>query len=218
MTIQFSQNPGIYERDQQRRYNNPLFSNTNEITASTVEDARLRDQQAHEAFMSSFQKLVQKIVALDNQAESQIILDLKTQLDKSFETSATLPGDLSDIRQAIQSLMQPIMQAVQIGAGDDQTALEKLEDEDNARSHHFTMLEIPLAADILNANSPITADQLPAALLSEETSNLELVLTLFSPEQQVELKKDCIELVNKIEEENMPPEFCSRQLELILFN
>lgn len=218
MTIQFSQHPGIYERDQQRRYNNPLFTNTSEITSTTVEDARLRDKHAHEAFMVEFQALVQQIIALDNEAESQTVLDLKTRLDKSFETSSTLPGDLSEIRSAIQKLMQPIMRAVQVGAGDDQTALAKLEDEDNARSLHFTMLEIPLIAHILSSESPIKARDLPAALLSEDPENLTMVLSLFTPEQQIELKKDCIELVNQMKEENMQTEFCSRQLELISFN
>lgn len=110
------------------------------------------------------------------------------------------------------------MRAVQVGAGDDQTALAKLEDEDNARSLHFTMLEIPLIAHILSSESPITARDLPAALLSEDPENLTMVLSLFTPEQQIELKKDCIELVNQMKEENMQTEFCSRQLELISFN
>ncbi len=215
MSISFSEKPGTHERHQKRKYNNPLFADADQITADSVEAARQRDELAHQQFMEDFQQLVQDIVSLDSQAESQDILNLKSRLDQAFEASASLPGDLTPIRSAIQKLMAPMMQAIQASAGDDPVAQATLEDEDNARALHYTLLENPLIADLLSKDSPITPEELAATLLSEDPAIIAQAMNLFSPKQQTTLLEEATALLNQLEEKGRSTAFTMEQIAAI---
>lgn len=215
MTIEFTVKPGAYERHQKRKHCNPLFPDGDCVTAQTVKAAQDRDKAAYEAFMADFRQLIQDIVSLDSKADSQDILDLKSRLDQTFEASAPLPGDLTPIREAIQKLMTPIMQAVQAGARDDATALTTLSEEDTARALHYTLLENPLIADLLSNDSPIGADELAATLLSEDAKLVDQAMQLFTPEQRAALLADATALLEKLEGFGRSTAFAAEQLDII---
>ena len=215
MTIEYTVKPGAYERHQKRKHCNPLFPDGDSITAETVKAAQDRDSTAYDNFMTNFRQMVQDIVSLDSKAESQDILDLKSRLDQAFEACAPLPGDLTPIREAIQKLMTPMMQAVQAGAGNDATALSKLSEEDTARALHYTLLENPLIADLLSEDSPIGADELAATLLSEDASLVHQAMQLFTPEQRAVLLTDATALLQNLEKFGRSTAFAAEQMDVI---
>ncbi len=215
MSIQFSAKPGARERQQQRKHNNPLFDDFDSVTAESVEAARQADEQAYHDFIASFEKLVEDILALKPQAETQDVLDLKSRLDEAFEASAVLPGDLDPIHDAIQRLMAPMMQAIYKNAENDPAALGTLEEEDNARAMHYALLENPLVADLLSETSPIAPEELAATLLSAHVALLEQAMELFSPEQAAVILDDASNLLNRLEQSGRSTAFALPQLKII---
>ena len=180
----FSREPGAHERHLRRLHDNPLFpAERRQVSERDVLAARRRDQQLLETFLERFHRIVQRAVELDANVQSDVILELKEELDRCYEEAATLAGDQSRIKEAIVRLVDTIMQAVRKGAEHDVEALRKLDDEDQARALHFELLEEPLVADLLNPESVIAEGDLLPTLLGADAPILDKVLTLFSPEQ-----------------------------------
>ncbi|HEY9050907.1 MAG TPA: hypothetical protein VIQ03_05140 [Gammaproteobacteria bacterium] len=202
MSSLFSERPGVRERHLKRKYNNPLFGDTK----ISIDDIRLAQQQDAEevaAFMTHFHELVKKAVALDSNAEADVILKLKEQLDKTYEQCSGLAGDQAEIKQMLKRLISAIMQAMWKGIGQDFQAQSKLEMEEKAREMHFKMLECQLVADLIRPDTLIDEDDLVPTLLSESAESVQSAMKLFVPEQQVVLCKIGHDLLATMDEQDI---------------
>ena len=183
MSLEFNDQPGPRERHLRRKANNPLFPDSaRNISQDDVLQARQQDEMELIAFMNNFQSLVQEAINLKPETDSEIILDLKERLDKSYAQCCSLPGDQSQIKQAVEKLIDAIMSAVRLGAQNDPSALAKLDDEVIARKNHFALHDHKLVADLMLEESPIASDELVPSLLSEEHDGLVATLNLFEEE------------------------------------
>ena len=184
MTINFSPAPGPHERHLKRRLLTPLFPKPEkEITQQDIEAAQQKDEQDLISFMTHFQSVVQKTTQLGSNSESDIVLEIKEQLDECYATSCAMPGDHSNLKIAIKKLIEAIMAAIRKGAAGDTTALKKLDEEDIARKMHNELHEKKLIADLMLENSPISENELTPTLLNEEAEDLDAALQLFTAEQ-----------------------------------
>ena len=199
MTSMFDENPGARERQLKRKYNNPLFGEQ-PISLLEVRQAQQQDVEEVEAFLTHFRELVQQSVELDPNAEADVILKIKEQLDKSYEQCAGLAGDQSEIKEMLKRLVKAIMQAMWKGIGQDVQAHSKLEMEEKAREQHFQLLEYPLVADLLRPDSSIGEDDLVPTLLSESSDSVQIAMQLFVPEQQVLLCNRARDLIKGLDE------------------
>ncbi len=183
MPIQFSQQPGPRERHLQRKYRNPLFVDGNSIDAEQVNRVREQDETELNHFLRYFRDLVQEAVELQPSSDSDVILDIKERLDQCYVQCCALPGDHSEIKQAVNKLVQVIMVAVRQGAANDPVALNKLDEEEQARQLHNRLADEVFVADIILPDSPIEQHELVPALLSESEQAVQTALQLFDAEQ-----------------------------------
>lgn len=183
MSLQFNEQPGPRERHLKRRANNPLFPEAaRQVSQEDILQARQLDEMELITFMNDFQHLVQEAINLKPETDSDTILALKERLDKSYAQCCTLPGDQSQIKQAVEKLIDAIMGAVRIGAQHDSVAIGKLNDEAIARENHFALHKHKLVADLMLDESPIAQDELVPSLLSEDEKGLQATLNLFEEE------------------------------------
>ena len=196
MTLTFSPFPGKRERHLQRQYQNVLFpASRRDFTQQRVDGASYMDEQEAELFVSEFHNLVEKISQLQPNEGSENILLLKESLEKSYEQCCGLCGDQNDIKTAIVSLVQIIMQAVRQGAEGDPQAIKNLQEEELARSSHFQLLAHPLVVDLLDPETMIREDELAATLLTESSAALQAAVQLFDQEQLLSLFQDGMSLL-----------------------
>lgn len=182
-SVKFSPQPGAYERHLQRKYHNPLFPpSQQEFLPAEIDQARQRDQQDLQAFMEAFQETMTQAGALNGSVDSEVVLDLKEKLERLYVTSSGLAGDLSQFQDALLKLIRVCMQTIRTGASDDVIALRKLDEEDQARTVYFAMLESPLIAELMRGDDIIQRDELVPTVLSLDTPQLAAVLALFEPE------------------------------------
>lgn len=202
MTMNFSPSPGPHERHLKRRLLNPLFPKPeNELTQDDVDNAQRKDEEDMLTFMTHFQSVVQRTTELGNNSESDIVLELKEQLDECYATSCAMPGDHSNLKIAIKKLITAIMAAIRKGAAGDSVALKKLDDEEIARVMHNELHERKLIADLMLQNSPILENELSPTLLNEEADDLDAALQLFSTEQIKLITKDAQTLLEKLRQD-----------------
>ena len=197
---QFLASPGCFERHIQRRYNNPLFA---EYARALAEDdlyqARKQDEQDAQRFHQSFQSLLSEMVELPDKEDTEVILKQKGRIDELYTQCASLGGDHSREKEALNKLNEVLMTAIRSAAGNDPQAIEELSREQAAREIHLNLLEFPLVADLLRTDCPVAEDELVATLLSEEATTLGMIMTLFDQEQRQELQQLATELLDELE-------------------
>lgn len=197
--MNFSPKPGPHERHFKRRLLNPLFPKpTHEVTQEDLDEVQKKDEENLLTFMAHFQSVVQKSTQLGNNSESDVVLEIKEQLDECYATSCAMPGDHENLKVAIKKLISAIMSAIRKGASDDAIALKKLDDEDIAREMHNELHERKLIADLLLENSPILENELTPTLLNEDADDLDAALQLFSAEQLNFIIKDAQSLLENL--------------------
>jgi len=199
MTMNFSPAPGPHERHLKRRLLNPLFPKPeHELTQQDIEAAQKKDEENLLSFMTHFQSVVQKATELGGNSESDVVLNIKEQLDECYATSCAMPGDHTVLKTAINKLITAIMAAIRKGAENDPAALKKLDEEDIARKMHNELHQRNLIADLMLENSPILENELTPTLLNEEADDLDAALQLFSSEQLDLVCKDAKSLLEKL--------------------
>ena len=97
-------------------------------------------------------------------------------------------------------LIRICMQTIRKGAADDVIALRKLDEEEQARTVYFAMLETPLVAELMRGDEIIQAEELVPTVLSLETRHLTTVLQLFEPEYLQQLVSLSREFVQSLSE------------------
>lgn len=187
MRVPFSERPGRHERHFRRRMH-PLFPRP----VARVDDEELLEVQRldHEellAFIQSLRSLVRKAVELKPNEETQVILDLKAELEKHYELSCGLADEQGGNRQAIASLVEVIMNTIRRSAAGDPLAEQELAEEAEARRRHFELLQAPLVADLLHPETLVEPDELLPVLLTDPQEQVEMALELFDDAQLAEI-------------------------------
>ena len=188
--VPFSERPGRHERHFRRRMN-PLFPRP--VSGYTDEDILRVQRLDHEellAFVVSLRGLVRRAVQLKPNEETQVILDLKGELEKHYETACALADEQGGNKQAIVQLIEVIMNSIRRNASADPLAERELAQEAEARRQHFAMLETPLVADLLHPQTLIEADELVPVFLTDPEEQVLVALKLFDLPQLQQLVRE----------------------------
>ena len=197
----FSKNPGCWEQQLQRRWNNPLFpENSRTVVQHQVVEARERDREEQKQFRQQFQGLVSKISELPERAKTEQLLELIPELDKCYTDCMVLGISLPQEKQALSRLIILFEQTLLRQSGDDNAFLNQLKQEQEVRKIHREALENPIIAAMMRDQSPISSDELPATLLSDAPAMVRKVLDFLDGEQLRSLHQHAVEIINQTEE------------------
>jgi hypothetical protein len=216
MMLKFSVKPGFWERHMQRKAENPrLFSLAAAPQQADVEAARQRDQLERMRFQAAFKQLLQDMVALQGAADTEVVLQLKERIDRLYIHSQ---GDasLTSEAEALLKLHTVVMTAVIRASAGDPLAREEIEQEQVAHAMHLRLLEHPLTAHLLRADSPIDADELVPTLLSESPATLRVVLSMFDAAQLYALCGDARRLLDTLQPPGVEVSRAEERLALML--
>ncbi|MEJ2213218.1 MAG: hypothetical protein P8Y20_03920 [Gammaproteobacteria bacterium] len=210
MQIPFSEYPGRHERHFRRKIKNPLFPRPIDSYSDDdlLEVQRLDHEEIIE-FITRLRTYVEQAVNLKPTEESDKVLDLKAELEKLYETACRIGDQQDNNKAAIRDLLKIIMQTIRQHAGGDSKAESEIEQEGLAREQHFAMLDHYLVADLIDPESLIMEDELPAVMLSEDTEQVGLALTLLSEEQRFLLAADAESLAKNLDQK-FPQEYQER--------
>ncbi len=162
-------------------------------------EAQRLDHEELLAFVTELREVVQRAVDFKPTEESEVVLGLKQDLERLYETSAGLADEQETNRQAIRQLLAVVMRSVAANADGDDLAEQELDMEAQARQLHFDLLRTPLVADLLHPQSTVAADQLVATLLSESTEAVSAAVNLFDQEQRRQLAGEAQALLDAVD-------------------
>ncbi len=183
--LYFSAKPGCWERYLQRKYQNPaLFPDADDLTQHEVAQAQDKDAEERNSFALEFNQLLETVVHLQQQEDSEVILELKDRIDRLYEQCSGLGGDYRAEKAGLKKLNDLIMKAIITTAKLDEQAMAELAKETQARETHFHLLEHPLIAHLLRPDTPIAQEEIVPTLLSEEESALRAALSIFDEEHR----------------------------------
>ncbi|KAA6182915.1 hypothetical protein F2Q65_17035 [Thiohalocapsa marina] len=214
--LPFTHRPGRRERHLRRRHGNPLFAQLAESAESVEPEALLAAQKAdHEemqAFRDALHQLLQRAVDLPPDAGSDQVLTLKADLERHFEQACGLPEDQGPALQAIERLIEVIMQTVRRHAGADPLAQQELDEEAAARAIHFRLLRQPLIADLLHPESPIRPEELAPALLSATPAEVQAACEIFDADQLASVLEQGAALCQQLRGSGLLPDTAEQAL------
>ena len=202
--LRFSAKPGMWERQLQRKHENPrLFPAGPAIAQATVDAARQRDARERQAFHANFKQLCAEMAVLQGAIESEKILQLKERIDKLYlecmaqatardggstgNAGAISSVDMAAEKNALRKLHDVVVATLVQAAANDPLARDEIAQEQAAHQLHQELLEYPLVGQLLRADSPVAAGELVATLLSETGTSFPGVLSLFDARQLQEL-------------------------------
>jgi len=213
MNLIFSQLPGRKERHLKRKFNNPLFPESERtISPQELLEAQRLDHEELIEFITGFRTLVQRTINLKPNEESEVIFEIKQHLDMAYEQVSGLADDQSETKDAITKLTQVIMNTIRSNAIGDALAMDELKQEQEARRTHYSLLQYPIVADLLHPESPILENDLAPSLLSEGSEGLQAAMELFDSAQLQIICEDGSELLKCIGIERTIPEQAKKRL------
>lgn len=199
MHLNFSTQAGPRERQLQRRHNNPLFVSAAPVSQQQILSAREQDQKAAQDFMLQFRELVQRVVALDQNAESDTILLIKAQLEQQYAICTGMHGDSSAVQEAAKKLIHIIGTSLRKASQTDPHALEKLLKDEEHTALHLQLCGHAIVSDILNPDEVVAENELVPNLLSESEEALQSALALFPPERIAVMVSEAKDLLGQVE-------------------
>jgi len=170
----------MYERHLLRMDGNPLFSRPPvEFSGNDYIRARQQDNEELHSFHEEMRAVIQQAIELEDNVESEVILQLRATLDQLYARCSSFGGGCVEHKQNIRKLIDLVMKAVWQAAGNDPHAREELEKEEMARQQHFRLLEYPLIADLIRPDTPVEHKDLIPTLLCADRDELEATFWLF---------------------------------------
>ena len=208
MSFRPSELPGGFERHCLRQIQCAhLFGNASADPSGLLAQAISSDTAYAELFSEQFEAVLERAVVLKPSEETEVVLAVKAELDRLYTVSASLHGEKAKIQEGLKQLISLTMQTIKSAAGDDPLAAKELEEEQEARTLHFKMLESSMVADLLNSH-PDTGVFIPESaliptLLSAEKSELADVIQLFDLEQALAITEGGEKLLGVSKEESV---------------
>lgn len=189
---------GMYERHLRRKDRNPLFGvPAPQFPPEAYAEARRLDNEEMRRFQTDMARVIQQAINLDANVESEVVLELRANLDQLYARCSGLGGNCGEHKQALRRLIDVVMNAVWQAAADDPMARMELEQEELARQQHFCLMEYPLISDLMRPDTPISQEELLPTLLQAEEDELEAVLWMFELEQLQAIRKDAEALLGQ---------------------
>jgi hypothetical protein len=214
--LPFTHRPGRRERHLRRRHGNPLFAWPPEAVApERLLEAQRQDHGEMEAFRESFRALVQRAADLPPDAGSELVLALKTDLERHYEQACGLAEDQTEPKAALARLVELIMRTLLRHVGDDPTARQELADEAAARAIHFRLLQQPLVADLLHPETPILPQELTPSLLSATDAELDAACELFDAPQLAVILDEAQALRHRLDQSGVEVDGLAARLEYL---
>jgi hypothetical protein len=190
----------------QRRYRNPLFpENRRHVLPAEVDAARARDRAEAQAFRDDFQALLHEAAHLPANVDQERLLALKDRIDRLTLLGMSLGIDIAAEQAGLRRLQEVVIASLRAATAGDILAQAELDKEQAAHALHTALLEHPVVAQLLRAESPIADDELLPTLLSESEAALRAVLQLFDAAQTTDLLTQANALVDALGPDVEPP-------------
>lgn len=186
VALEFSEWPGAWERHVIRRSRFPLFFlDSQPPTPKDLAQAQLLDKTELTQLESELAQLVSRCSSITENAEIEIIREIKNDLDRCYDTACGIGADLREQKEALTLLNEVITTAIRrtLRDGDEHARLLLIKQE-SVRMRHLTRLNYPIVCDLLRSVSPIPVADFAAAMLCETDEAFTVALEVLNQDKK----------------------------------
>ena len=192
--LEWSENPGCFERHLQRKHNNPLFPEPDrEVNQKQIVEARERDQEDAANLQTECLELVSDVEKLPELATAGDVGPIRERIDDLLDRAAGIGGDADVISDLLITLRKSLVDSMREGMKDNEEALKALED---AEDYHHSRVEIvhnPYVAQV----GRIPTEDLISAMLSESPETIRIAMSLISDDEKPSVVKEACDLLER---------------------
>ncbi len=203
--LAWSDNPGCYERQLQRRHENPLFSPDRRIvTQDEVEAAAVRDFLEADAFRAELKATLESISKGPVGTKVSDVTTILRRLDHLERRAAQIGGDLALQEEALANLDDRIMTELQQATSEENPFSDALRSLKEMRTTGTgRTLRNRFWAQMSREDSPImaTAEDILPSLLTEDPETIRLVMGAYNLEsvKAQEIRQAALQIISEVE-------------------
>ncbi len=203
VAMEFSDWPGAWERHIIRRHRFPLFFIDNPPpTATELAQAILLDKTELTQLETELAHLVSRCTEITESADLQVIQEIKSDLDRCYDTACGMGADLSEQKEALTLLNEVITTSIRRALrDDDERARLLLIKQESVRMRHLTRLTYPIVCDLLRAVHPIPPAEVAAALLCETDEAFSVALEILDQTKKRYLAEGIEKIATNLQEQ-----------------
>lgn len=194
--LEWSANPGFYERQLQRRHNNVLFPFAKRrVSQKDVFIARLLDADEAKAFREQWMGCLEKITGMPDKSSVAEMTDLLQELSGLLEKGASIGGDIAEYLKGIREAYKLVVASLYEAFENNQEATDALR---TAEAVHWSSNEKLLNPFIAQVKRMQPDDLIPA-LLSEDATTIRLAVEVLgnTPEALEATRTGVIQLMDE---------------------
>ena len=201
--LKWSTNPGCFERHLQRKYNNPLFPESERsVNQYKINQARERDSIDASKLLQSVNDILHDFAAIVNPCTGDVIDQFRGRIDNLLKRAAEIGGELSSEPITILTTIRTsLMESWRAGIEGNNQASESLRRAEVFNQARSLVVHIPFIAQMGRKDRPIKSEHMVPALLCESPETIRTVMSVMDGETRALVRQAAEEVAARVQEE-----------------
>ena len=193
--LEWSENPGCFERHLKRKHENPLFPEPDrEVTQEQIDEARERDQQDAADLKEEVIVLISDLEKLPELATTGDLSSVRERLDDLLDKAVGIGGEADATKDSLNTLRRALIDSMREGLKDNDEALKAIEKAEAFHQERVKTIHTPFAAQLLR----IKEEDLIPALLSESPETTRLVMQMMKGKNKKRIINAACDLLESV--------------------
>jgi hypothetical protein len=207
--IQWSQNPGCFERCLQIRHNNPLFpAARRQIEQRELLAARERDREERKVLQAEMTRQIEELSSFPQPMAFKQLNGYRMRIEALIQRASEIGSSVEDHRAALWQFWESIVKDTEasvalweVGAD---AALERAREMHRiSKERHIRYGNFALA-QLVRKDSPVPQEELPAFILSHDPDTIRQVMSDYDPEPKAAIGGFYESLLRTAQAEGLP--------------
>ena len=194
--LDWSNNPGAFEQQLKRRFNNPLFpKNLRPVSHSELSEAKKRDNSDFEKANLKFLNLTEKILKLPDEVTSSEINVIREEIDNLIEECIGIGGRANIVLENLIKLRHETISSWRKALQSHPEALETLNAAEEMNPINKPEFSHPFIMQMMRKDGPISSAEVLPSLLSEDSQTIRLVLGLMEKKELIPIQSTALSII-----------------------
>jgi hypothetical protein len=184
--LEWSRNPGCFERHLQRKCGNPLFPpEVRDVTQREIADARKRDSIEAEDARNRFLALIRRIAANPGTVPTTEALDVRKEFDDLLTRAAEIGDVLKDDMPEIFQMYESVVRDILASSNGHPDLGRKLGNALTLSAERRKLFNNSFVAQLRRPDTPIQPNEVVPSLLGETPNTIRLMVEMLSDQPEV---------------------------------
>ena len=197
-TLMWSNKPGAYEIQLQRRCNNPYFPAFKQIVSEAeLTEARKIDHEDHILAEQRLLELAKKTSRLTSALTQKDFQYFRESIDDLIKFSIGVGGRTIEIASKANELREALISDVRRSFSNHKALLERLEQIETSFKQTNRIFHIPVFAQMVRERSPIDPKYVIPTFLSEDAQTISLLMSIHDRPTRLKINREALKLLKK---------------------